>query len=118
MAAQHYYSHKELDGVSSSEKQELLFQKGVNWNDYPDFFKRGTFIQRRKKFITLTDEELARIPEKHRPARDQKVERTQVIVIPMPPFGKVSNREGVIFDGEDPIVIKFNDVPSPLMDVS
>lgn len=102
MAAQHYYSHKELDEKSSSEKQELLHQKGVNWNDYPDFFKRGTFIQRRKRFITLTDEELARIPERHRPAKDQKVERSHVVTLPMPPFGKVINREGVIFNGEEP----------------
>lgn len=102
MAAQHYYSHKELDGRSSSDKQEMLFQKGVNWNDYPDFFKRGTFIQRRKRLVTLTDEELSRIPEKHRPPVGKQVERTHVIELPMPPFGKVTNRTGVVFNGEEP----------------
>lgn len=102
MAAQHFYSHKQLDGKSSSEKQEMLFQKGVNWNDYPDFFKRGTFVQRRKRLVTLTDEMLARIPEKHRPAAGEQVERTQVIELSMPPFGKVTNRVGVVFNGEEP----------------
>lgn len=35
MAAQAFYSHKELMGKNGSQKQEMLFQKGVNWNDYP-----------------------------------------------------------------------------------
>lgn len=48
MAASHYYSPKELHGKSGAEKQEMLFQKGVNWNAYPVAFKRGTYIQRRK----------------------------------------------------------------------
>lgn len=42
--AQSLYSHKELHGVSSDAKQELIFQKGINWNDYPSRMKRGGFI--------------------------------------------------------------------------
>lgn len=42
--AQSLYSHKELYGVSSDVKQELIFQKGINWNDYPSRMKRGGFI--------------------------------------------------------------------------
>ena len=34
MAASAVYSHKELEKKSSSVKQEMLFQKGINWNDY------------------------------------------------------------------------------------
>lgn len=42
MAAQARFSHKRLHGVSSSGMQELLFTEvGINWNDYPDFCKRG-----------------------------------------------------------------------------
>jgi tRNA(His) guanylyltransferase len=102
MSAQSYYSHKELDGKSSSDKQEMLFQKGVNWNDYPEFFKRGTFVQRRKMLTTLTEEERLRIPEKHRPPAGKQVERTRIIELSMPPFGKVTNRETVVFDGAEP----------------
>ena len=42
--AQSMYSHKELHGVSSDAKQELIFQKGINWNDYPYRQKRGGII--------------------------------------------------------------------------
>lgn len=41
MTAQNLYSHKELHGVGVNQMQELCFQKGVNWNDMPDGFKRG-----------------------------------------------------------------------------
>jgi tRNA(His) 5'-end guanylyltransferase len=47
MAASEYFSHKSLEGVSSNDKQERLFQeKGINWNDYPVKFKRGTVIKK------------------------------------------------------------------------
>lgn len=102
MAAQALYSHKELDGKSSSDKQEMLHQKGVNWNDYPDYFKRGTFIQRRKYMVELTDAERLRIPEAHRPAAGEKVERSRVIELHVPPFNRVINRTDVVFRGAEP----------------
>jgi tRNA(His) guanylyltransferase len=46
MTAQSLYSHKELMGKSSNEQQEMIFQKGTNWNDMPDGFKRGRIIQK------------------------------------------------------------------------
>lgn len=44
MAAQALYSHKELHGKNTSELQDLIFEKGINWNDYPSRCKRGTVI--------------------------------------------------------------------------
>lgn len=42
-AGQAYFSHKQLEGLNSNQIQELLFQeKGINWNDYPTKFKRGS----------------------------------------------------------------------------
>lgn len=38
---QQYYSQKELHGKKPNEVQEMLFQKGVNWNNFPTSFKRG-----------------------------------------------------------------------------
>lgn len=40
------YSHKDLMGKNASEQQELLFQKGINWNDVDAKLKRGTLISR------------------------------------------------------------------------
>lgn len=45
LAGQHYFSQKQLDRVSCIQIQELLFSKhNVNWNDYPEWFRRGTVI--------------------------------------------------------------------------
>lgn len=44
MGAQSMYSQKQLHGKNTSELQELMFQKGQNWNDYPTGFKRGRAI--------------------------------------------------------------------------
>lgn len=44
MTAQSLYSHKELNGVNSSKAQDMCMEKGVNWNDQPDGFKRGRMI--------------------------------------------------------------------------
>jgi tRNA(His) 5'-end guanylyltransferase len=45
MAAQARFSHRQLNGKSSSAMQEMLWSEhGVNWNDYDPRFKRGTLI--------------------------------------------------------------------------
>jgi tRNA(His) guanylyltransferase len=62
MAAQAFYSHKELQGKSGPEMQEMMFQKGQNFNDYPASFKRGTFVRRSVQIKTFTDDEWLKIP--------------------------------------------------------
>lgn len=41
MLARSMYSHKECENKNNSELQELIFRKGVNWNDCPASQKRG-----------------------------------------------------------------------------
>lgn len=77
-AAQTLYSHKELNGKSGADKQEMLFAKGVNWNDYPAFFKRGQFVFPETVERCLTEEERLRIPEAHRPSADERFLRTEM----------------------------------------
>ncbi len=111
MAAQHHYSYKELMNKNTSELQEMLFQKGVNWSKYPSEFKRGTFIQRRKRFDKMTVEDIEKLPEHHEARKNPElnVERTEFRKLEMPPFGKVLNQTEVIFFGEDPITMEAKD---------
>ncbi len=105
-AAQQYFSHKELQNKNGKEMQEMLFQKGINFNDYPSFYKRGTFIQRKKTLRKFTVEELDKLPLKHeaRSNPDLMIERSDVYEVEMPKFSSVTNRVGVIFNGEEPKV--------------
>lgn len=50
--AQTLYSSKQLNGVNSDQQQEMIFQKGINWNDYPVRMKRGGFIFKVPKTVT------------------------------------------------------------------
>ena len=105
MAASEYYSHKELMGKNGSEKQEMLFRKGVNWNNYPSFFKRGTYIQRKKVLKPFTSEEIEKLPTKHNARKDPNfmVERWVIDKINLPPILKVDNKIDVIIYGKEPV---------------
>jgi tRNA(His) 5'-end guanylyltransferase len=105
MAAHSIFSHKSLQGVGSAAMQERMFQEaGINFNDYPAFFKRGTFVRKVTRERTLTETEMSHIPEAKRPAPGATFLRSTVEEIDVPPFGKVINRVGFIFNGEEPIV--------------
>lgn len=104
MAASAYYSHNELHGKNGSDKHDLLHAKGVNWNDYPAAFKRGTYIQRRREVRPFNATELESLPPKHhaRQNPDLAIERWNIAPVEMPPLGTVTNREAVIFEGATP----------------
>ena len=61
--AQSLYSAKELHGKKTSDMQEMIFLKGINWNDYSPREKRGSVIRKvEKKFVRK--ETAAKITEK------------------------------------------------------
>jgi tRNA(His) guanylyltransferase len=69
LVGQKEIGHKRIQGLSGALVQELLWQeKGINFNDYPAFFKRGTFARRVKEQRILNAEQLAKIPEQYRPS--------------------------------------------------
>jgi tRNA(His) 5'-end guanylyltransferase len=108
MAASCYYSHNELHGKNGSEKQEMLFAKGINWNDYPSFFKKGQYIQRKKIVRPFSEDELKVLPPKHeaRSCPNLLVERSEFQVLELPPLSKVVNRNDVIFFGAEPLALR------------
>jgi len=105
MAGQAYFSHKQLHGKSGSMIQEMLSQeKGINWNDYPEYFRRGTYILRRTKKDVLKESDIEKLPLKHHARTNPEIvkERSVYEAISMPPLSKVINRERVLFYGEEP----------------
>lgn len=104
MAAQSVYSDKQLHGINGAKKQEMLWQKGINWNEYPAHFKRGTYIQRRTVERPFTAEEIEKLPPRHdaRTNPGLTIARSDWQEVAMPPLQSVINREAVIYDGEEP----------------
>lgn len=100
MAAQAHFSHRQLHQKGQADMLAMLAGEGIDFEAYPAAFRQGSFIRREVVTRLLTDEELKRIPEEHRPTGP--VERTRMAAIDMPPFNKVANRVEVIFDGAIP----------------
>jgi len=102
MAAQSYFSQSELHKKTSNEMQDMLWKEHqINWNDYPAFFKRGTYIQKRKVSTPFSAEELDALPAKHAARRDPNlvIERHKVTRLELPPLGKIVNRTDVLLRG-------------------
>lgn len=62
--AQSMYKHEELDGKASNDLQEMIYQKGQNWNDFPDGQKRGRMILKSYKLVNSTKEKYEKSKDK------------------------------------------------------
>ena len=102
-AASQYYSHNEMMHKHEGQQLDMLLAKGINWNDYPAFFKRGTYVQRHEIMHKLTDEELAKIPKQYQP--QVPVSRNEVVALDMPIFTKVTNKIEVVFESDIPTTL-------------
>lgn len=111
MAAQPLYSQKQLHQKNTSEVQEMLWQKGVNWNDYPARFKRGGYFQRQLIERRFTPDELAQLPPMHDAHKNPNlmIQRHVIRQIELPPLLRVVNRVDVVFHGAMPVVESASD---------
>lgn len=51
MAAHDKFSHKELHLKNSKDMKDMLLNcKGISWDEFPEFFKYGTYVKRVKYF--------------------------------------------------------------------
>lgn len=56
MVGQAYFSHKELQYKSCNDIQNMLMtQKGINWNDFPAYQKRGSSVVKEDYWIDGND---------------------------------------------------------------
>lgn len=62
--AQSLYSHKQLNGKDGDELQEMIFQKGQNWNNYPIGKKRGRMILKSYTLVDSTKERYEKAKDK------------------------------------------------------
>lgn len=104
-----HFSHKELNKLNTNEIQDKLFlEKGINWNDLPNKYKRGSYIKRITTSKPFTIEELQTLPPKHNAHKnnDLIIERSVILEVEYPIFNKIINKVDVIFNNEDPILVK------------
>lgn len=61
MAARSVYSHRECENKNCADLQDMLHTKGINWNDYPRRFKRGSYFN--KNGLTDYSEEFIKLSQ-------------------------------------------------------
>jgi len=85
------YSNKELQNRSCDDMQDMIHDKGDNWNDYPDYFKKGSFYGRKPVEINT---------------RNGSATRNKIVELEIPPLTKIENKVGVLFHNEEVIYKK------------
>ena len=108
MAAQSMFSHKQLQGKNGKEMQEMMHTKGINFNDYPSFFKRGTYLRKiTREVLFCMAAEISKLPAKHKARLNPglTVQRSMVEKLDLGPILKYSNRVDVLFYGKGTILI-------------
>ena len=99
---QHYFTHKQLQGVSGDQiVRKLWDEHKVRMSDHPAAMVYGTYFQRRVEQRHLTEEEWLRIPESKRPDPDAVVTRSSVQALEITDFNRIGNRKDVIFLGNE-----------------
>lgn len=84
--AQSLYSPRELNGVKTDQMQEMIFQKGINWNDYDFRMKRGGVIGKVEVVMIPKNMEYTNDGKTHMIDPNQIVKRNRWQVIETPIF--------------------------------
>lgn len=99
MVGQAYFTQEELNNKNTNQIQDMLMtQKGINWNDYPIYQKRGSCCIKRKFWIDKNDgcefsEEYSCELEKAGVNSDNAIKKTEWIIDKNIPIFKEENRK-------------------------
>jgi tRNA(His) 5'-end guanylyltransferase len=102
MAARSRFSHKECLNKSSSELQEMLFAIGINWNNYPAWAKRGSYLVLQDKTVEIESDVWQKIPEKYCPSSRMIQRKSLEPRVFDTPLTSVSNKIEALFEGKVP----------------
>jgi tRNA(His) 5'-end guanylyltransferase len=116
MLAQSLFSHNRLLGLNGKQKQDIMMlEKGVNWNDLPAKFKRGTYVKRVITSKLFSQAEIDTLPKNHNARKNPNlvIERNQISVVDLPIFSHISNKVAFVFRDEDFMhLINLEDIDS------
>lgn len=101
MATRAHYSAKEMHGKDQTGMLEMLSMKGVDFDQYPAAFRRGTFLRRvtRLRAVPQNEREFLTAKGFNVP---EAVLRSAVEDAALPPFWDITNRTEVIFENAEP----------------
>ena len=105
LLALEHFSNKEIHKKSGEEKIRMLAEKGIDYNTaVAEDLREGAFFRRETYERELTAEEVAKIPEKARPAAGTAVTRSRTTQFSLGmPVGECANKVEALFFGAKPV---------------
>ena len=101
MVAGTLFSSKQRHKLNSRDLiTKLMAKKNIDWHQFSENEKRGTFVKRVLKERCLTEEELKSIPEPYWPT--EVVTRSEIETLEVPPLITIENKEEFFFDNDAP----------------
>jgi tRNA(His) 5'-end guanylyltransferase len=103
------FTQSQLGGKSPGDIKDMLTALGIDYYDkYPNQFRRGIFMRKREVAMSLTEEELARIPDHVRESkRGTTFLRSKAVEVEeRGPFYEMDNIVEVLFEDADPAVVE------------
>lgn len=99
-----HFTHKQLQGVNSSNKLSMLTEKGIDWHKINHKFTLGTFVRSKRVKRKFTAIELSELPPKHFAHQnpDLEVERTEIDIMYISSLLEYSNSLDIIYKGAEP----------------
>jgi tRNA(His) 5'-end guanylyltransferase len=80
MAAHSVFNNSELLHKNTAEKIQMLHEVGINFYDYLECFRQGTFTRKVKRLVAIDDHTWSLIPDANKPA-SREVMRSSIEVI-------------------------------------
>ena len=108
MVSRAYFSFNQCQNKKTKElKSMLLEEKGVNWDDFKNMWKFGTFIRNRQVSRPFTESEISNLPPKHNYFYNPELvtKRSVTMEEDFPQLSKIKNVFEVIIQSEEPILI-------------
>jgi tRNA(His) guanylyltransferase len=102
MAAHHAFGHNQLQGKNTKTKKLMLNQAGVDFDQYPSGFTKGTFVRKTTVERQFSESELDQIPPQYRPKPNMLIKRTEIESFDLPPLINIANLKQTLFSAKSP----------------
>lgn len=96
-----HFSKDALHKVNRQKQHDMLHSIGINWDSYPNYFKRGSYFAKRDKLVVMSDEIWDKIPEGKKPESKEFL-RSITANLDLPPVSTINNFVDVIFNKASP----------------
>jgi hypothetical protein len=79
---------------NTAEKIEMLRQVGINFHDYPESFRQGTFTKKFKKLVAIDDHTWSLIPDANKPASREVIRSAIEVINDVPKLTSLTVSQG------------------------